>query len=210
VDVEVEQSGRAMSLLTQQPCERSRDGRGADASTDAHDGGHDVRLVDLRFAARPRQDRLGMGEGVTQVIDRERLQKVVVDAAGDEVAIQADIVNLARCDYDRPRLADFRKRVDVVQRVSGLRQVDEQDVRARGDRQRLDRIAQATLVDLLRRPAVLDSHGTQHVSSRVVANEGLEWISQPGACLERSVHHFSSFFVLMSCRPLLPVVGAVR
>jgi hypothetical protein len=55
-----------------------------------------VRLVGLRFAARTRQDRLGMREGVAQLVDRERLQQIVVDAAGDEVAIEADIVDLAR------------------------------------------------------------------------------------------------------------------
>ena len=81
-----------------------------------------MRLVDLRFAARPRQDRLGMGKGVAQVIDRERLQKVVVDAAGDEVAIQADIVDLARCDNDRPRFGADGER--ILRRLRLLRKVD--------------------------------------------------------------------------------------
>ena len=62
-----------------------------------------------------------MREGVAQLIDRERLQQIIVDAAGDEVAIQADVVDRARRDHDRARLADFGKRVDVVERVGRLR-----------------------------------------------------------------------------------------
>ena len=141
VDVEVQKGRRPIGFLAQQPSQRSRDRRRADATADAEDGGHDVRLVDLRFAARTGQDRLRIRERVAQMIDRERHEQIVVDAACDEVAIEADIVYLARCDHDRPRLADFRKRVDVVQRVSRFREVDEQDVRARGDRQGLDRVA---------------------------------------------------------------------
>ena len=130
-----------------------------------------------------------MGEGVAQLVDRERLQQIVVDAAGDEVAIEADVVDGAGRDHDRARLADFRERVDVVERIGGFGQVDEQDVRAGRDRQRLDRVAETALVDLLRRPAVLDRDRPKHVGGRIVADEGSERIAQTGARLERSVHH---------------------
>ncbi len=150
---------------------------------------HHVRLVGLRFAARTRQDHLRMSERVAQLVDRERLQQIIVDAAGDEVAVKADVVDLARGDDDRSGLADFRKRVDVVERVGRFRQVHEQDVRAGGDRQGLHRIAQAALVDLFRRPAVLDRNRPKHIGGGIVADEGREWIAVTRACLERSVHH---------------------
>ena len=189
MDVEVEQRGAAVRLLAQQPGQRGRDGRSTDAAANADDGGHDVRLVGLRFAARAGQDRLGMGEGVAQLVDRERLEQIIVDAAGDEVAVQADVVDRAGGDHDRARLADLGERVDVVERIGGFAQVHEQDVRAGRNRQRLDRVAKAALVDLLRRPAVLDRDRPKHVRGRIVADECGERIAQTRACLERSVHY---------------------
>jgi hypothetical protein len=35
-----------------------------------------------------------------------------------QVAVQADVVDLAARDHDRAGLADFRERVDVVQRIA--------------------------------------------------------------------------------------------
>ena len=58
--------------------------------------------------------------GVAQLVDRERFQKIVVDAAGDEVAIEADIVDLARGDDDRARLAHFGQRIDIVDRIAAV------------------------------------------------------------------------------------------
>ena len=56
----------------------------------------------------------------------------------------------------------------------------------------------------------LDGHRPKHVGGCIVANEGGERIAQPRARLERSVHYSSSFFVLMSSRPSVPVGGLVR
>ena len=188
MDVEVQEGGCALRLLAEQPGQAGGHGRGADAAADADDGGHDVRLLDLRFAARARQDCLGMREGVTQLVDRERLQQVIVDAAGDEVAVEADIVDLAGRNHHRARFANLGQGVDVVQGVGRFRQVDEQDRRAGGHGQRLDRIAQAALVDLLRRPAMLDRNRAQHVGRRVVTDEGGEGVTQTRTGLKRSVH----------------------
>ena len=174
------------------------------------DGGHDVRFVDLRFAARARQDRLGMGEGIAQLVDREGLEQIVMDAAGDEIAVQAHVVDLARGDDDRAGLAHFREGVDVVQRVSRFRKVHEQDVRACRNRQGLDRVAETALVDLFGRPAVLDCHRTEHVRRGVIADESLEWIAQPSACLERGVHQLPPDLVLTSFSSPAPVSGLVR
>ena len=129
-----------------------------------------------------------MGEGIAQLVDRERLEQVIVDPAGDEVAIQADIVDLARGDDDRAGLAHFGQRVDVIERIGQFRQVDEQDVRAGGDRQRLDRVAQPALVDLFGRPAMLDRDRPKHVGGGIVADEGRERIAEARARLEWSVH----------------------
>src|SRR5205085_12068273 len=100
-----------------------------------------------------------------------------------------DVIDRTGRDHDRPWLADFRKSVDVVERVRGLAQVHEEDVRARGDRQRLHRVAQPALVHFLGRPAVLYRHWAKHVRRGVVAYESREWVTQTGARLKRSVHH---------------------
>ena len=77
--------------------------------------------------ARAGDGQLRIGEGVAQLIGREGLQQIILDAAGDEVAIEADVVDLAGGDHHRAGLADFGERVDVVERIAALRQVDEQD-----------------------------------------------------------------------------------
>ena len=46
------------------------------------------------------------------------------------------------------------------------------------DRQRLDRVAQAALVDLLRRPAMLDRDRAEQLGRRLVADEGGEGIAE--------------------------------
>src|SRR3546814_10517221 len=43
---------------------------------------------------------------------RKRLEQVVVDAARDQIAVEAHVVDLAHGDHDRARLADFGQRVD--------------------------------------------------------------------------------------------------
>src|SRR3546814_9420239 len=92
--------------------------------------------------------------------------------------IKADVVHLAGGDHDRSRLAHLGKGVDVVERIAGFAQIDEQDVRARRNRQRLDRIAQAALVDLLRRPAVFDDDRPEHFRRLLAADEGGERFAQ--------------------------------
>ena len=129
-----------------------------------------------------------MAERVAQLVGRERLQQIVLDAAGDEVAIEAHVIDLPGGDHDRAGLADLGESVDVVQRVARFRQIDEQDVRAGGDGQRLDRIAQAAFVDLFGRPAVLDRDRAEHVGCRIVADVGGERVARSGASVEGSVH----------------------
>ena len=53
-----------------------------------------------------------------------------MDAAGEQVAIQPDIVDLADRDDHRAGLADLGQRVDVDQRIAAFGQVDHQDVGA--------------------------------------------------------------------------------
>ena len=130
-----------------------------------------------------------MRKGVAQLIDRKRLEEIVVNAACDEVTIEADIIDSSGRDHDRPGLADFRERIDVVERIRGLGEIHEKNVRAGRDGQRLDGVPETALVDLLRRPAVLDGNRTKHVGRCIVADEGSEGIAQTGARLERSVHH---------------------
>ncbi len=128
MDVEVEQGGRAAALVAHQPGQRGGDGRGADAAADADHRRHDVGLLARRLDhPRAGNGHLRIGEGVAQLVGGERLQQIVLDAAGDEVAIEADVVDLAGGDHHRARLADFGERVDVVERVARFAEVDEQD-----------------------------------------------------------------------------------
>ena len=218
VDVEVEQSGRTMRFVAEHPGHRGRDGRRANAATDADDGGHDVRLVGGGFAARAGQQHLRMDEGVADLVGAERFQQIIMNAAGEQVAVEVHVVDGAGRDDDRSRLANLGERVDVVERIGRFRQVHEQDVRARRDRQGLDRVAQPALVDLLRRPAVLDRDRRHQVGRCLVADEGREGVAKARAGVEGGVQlpPSSLQWTLPSARVLLvgplmiPVSGQVR
>ena len=123
--------------------------------------------------ARTGNGQLRIGKGIAQLVGRERLQQIVLDAAGDEIAIEAHVVHLAGGDHHRARLADLGERVDVAQRVAGLAEVDEQDARARARRRAsATALAKAALVDLLGRPAMLDGDRAKNIRRCVVADEG--------------------------------------
>jgi len=100
----------------------------------------------------------------------------------------ASIVDLAHRDNHGARLADFGKRVDVVQRVAAFRQVDQQDVRAGRDRKRLDGVAKAALVALFRLPTHVDDDRAQHVERGLVAQEGGKHVAVGTAGFPRSIH----------------------
>ncbi len=135
------------------------------------------------------EDRLRMGERLAQHVGAQRLEQIVLDAADDEVAVQSDIVDLAGRDHDGTRLADLGQRVDVVQRVAGLGEVDEQDLRAGRDGEGLNRVAQPALVHLLGYPAHLDRDGPHDLGGGLVADKGDEGlaVADPAAA-ERRVH----------------------
>ena len=130
--------------------------------------------------ARGCEDRLCLIERIAQHTGAERLQKVIVDAAREQVAIKAHVVHLADRDHHRAGLAYFGQRVDVVERVAAFRQVDHQDVRTGRDRQGLDRIAKPALVAFLGLPAEFDDHRAQHVERSFVAQECGEGIAVAG------------------------------
>src|SRR3546814_2839438 len=91
MDVEIEQRGRALTALAEQPGERGRDRRGTDAAARADHRGRAMRPFDRRF------DRLGGVEHRLRVRERlpqhvwvERFEQVILDAAGDEIAIRSE------------------------------------------------------------------------------------------------------------------------
>ena len=116
------------------------------------------------------QNGLGMGKGFAKLVSAEWLQEIVLDTARHEVPIQADIVDFTCCDHNGARLANLGERVDVVQRIARFRQVHKQDVGACRDRERLDRITQATFVDLFNRPAHFRANGANGVGGSIVAD----------------------------------------
>jgi uncharacterized sporulation protein YeaH/YhbH (DUF444 family) len=144
-----------------------------------------------------RKDRLRIGQRVADLIERQRFQEVILNAARQEIAIEANVVDLARRDDDGAGFADLRQRVDVVDRIARLGHVDEQDIRARRDRQRLHRVAQAALVALLDGPAHVGGGDADQLQRIVVAHKGVERVTQPG-CFERRVHWLPPALLLVA------------
>ena len=176
MDVEVEQRGGPLLLVAEQPGERGGDAGRADATTRADDGGGEVRPFRARVAWR-KEYRLRLRQCIAQLVSAKGLQQIILNAAGDEVAIQADIVHLARRDHDSAGFAHFGKAVDVVQRVAAFGHVDEQDLRACADRKALHGIAHAALVHLFRGPAHFGGDHRQQIMAMIIADEGVEGIA---------------------------------
>ena len=178
MQVEVEQRGHATGVLAELPCERGRHGRCADAAARPDDHDADMRALDRRF---PRlgcvQHRLRLQDGIADLIRPHGLEQIVVQAARDQVAIQPDVVDLAHGDHHGAGLADLGQRVDVIEWIARFRKIDQQDVGACGDRQRLDCIAQAALAALFRRPAHVDRHRAHDVERRLVTDKGRELVA---------------------------------
>ena len=131
-----------------------------------------------------RIDGLGRGENRLRFVERiahlargERLQKIIVNPAGDQIAIQTHVVDLAHGDHDGPRFAHFGERVDIGQRVAAFGKIDHQDIGAGRNRERLDRVAQATFGAFFRRPAQFRDDRPQRIDCGVVAQEGGEGIA---------------------------------
>src|SRR3546814_17458340 len=96
MDVEVEQSRLAAGLLADRPGERGRDERRPDAATDADDGGQVMRLVVEHVGMfRRRKPRLGHRPRFAHLIERQGLEKIVLDAARPEVALKTDTIGRA-------------------------------------------------------------------------------------------------------------------
>ena len=185
--VEVEQRGRAILLVRQHPGERRRDAGRTHAAARADHRHGAVRPLGTRFA-RGHEHRLRLRQGIAQLVRAEGFEQIILDAAGDQVAIEAHVVDLARRDHDRAGFAHFGQAVDVVQRIAAFGHVDEQDLGRRGDRQGLDRIAHPALVHLFGRPAHFRRDGAQHVETVIVADEGVKRITQADAGFPGCVH----------------------
>ncbi len=178
VDVEIEQRRGEMLVRSEIPAERGRQRRGADTAAGADDRGRDVALDHFDIAAaRGAENRLRLIERVAQRRRGKRLEEVVVDSACEQIAVEPHIIDLPDGDHHGARFANLGQRIDIVERVAAFRQIDEQDVGAGTDRERLDRVAQTALVAFLRRPAEFDDHRTQHVERILVADIGGERVA---------------------------------
>ena len=70
------------------------------------------------------KDSLRLREGFAQVIGAKGLEEVILQPAGDEVAVETDIVDLTGRDDYGSRLTYFGQAIDVVDRIARLRHVD--------------------------------------------------------------------------------------
>ena len=112
-----------------------------------------------------------------------------MDAAGHQIAVKPDVVDLPHRNNHSAGLADLSQRVDVIERIAALGQINHQDVRACGNRQRLHSIAQAALVALLWLPAHLDDDRAQNFERGFVAQKCGEGIAVTWhCCLPWRVH----------------------
>jgi hypothetical protein len=92
-----------------------------------------------------------------------------VDAAGDEIAIKAHVVDLADGDHDRARLAHLGERVDVVQRIAAFRQVDHQHIGAGVIESDCTALRRPPLLHFSDLPAHLDRDRADDVGAAVIA-----------------------------------------
>jgi hypothetical protein len=131
---------------------------------------------------------LGRRQRVAHSVDVERLEQIVLNAAAEQVAIEAHVIDLATRDHHRAGLTHFGEGIDVVERIAGLGEIDEQHVRARCHRQRLHGVAQAALVHALERPAEFLRNDAQQVEAVLVADIGLEGVTAADDGFKRCVH----------------------
>ncbi len=185
--VEVEQRGLAL-VLAGEIGQRTDDGRRAHAAARADHAHHDVCTIVLLRLLGCVEHGLSCGQGIAHRVDVEWLEQIVLNAAAEQVAIEAHVIDLAARDHDSAGLADLGEGIDVVQRIARFGQVDEQHVRARRHRKRLDGIAQTALVDALDRPAQLLRDDAQQIEAMLIAHIGLEGIAAPDRCFKRCVH----------------------
>ena len=68
------------------------------------------------------------------MIGLDRLQQIVVDAAGQQVAVKPHVIGNSGGDDHRAGLTHVGQRVDVVQRIGAIRQINQQDLWPRCDR----------------------------------------------------------------------------
>src|SRR3546814_2538211 len=111
-----------------------------------------------------------------------------------------DLVDAAGCDHDRARLAHLRQRVDVIDRIAGFRQIDDQHRGAGRHRQRVDGVPEPTLVDRLHRPADLVQDRADALCRLVIADKGGKGFPQGAAAaavIPRSEEHTSELQSLM-------------
>src|SRR3546814_18110451 len=73
MDVEIEQRGRALTALAEQPGERGRDRRGTDPAARAHHRGPALRPFARRFPPQPKRGRSGIGVSVRLELGGPRL-----------------------------------------------------------------------------------------------------------------------------------------
>ena len=108
MNVEVKQRGQALPVMAEQPGQRGRNGRCADAAARADHSGRDMGLFGLMIIVfRCIQDRLRLRQDVAQLVRTKRFQQIVLQAADDKIAIQAYVVHLTHGNHNGARFADL-------------------------------------------------------------------------------------------------------
>jgi hypothetical protein len=155
LQIEVDQGYLAPPLVSDQPGDAGRDHGCSDTASGAGDGHQLAELVAAGF------DHAGgrVRERLLQQGGRDRLDQVVGDAMGQQIAEDRAVVALAERDHGHARLADVGQAVDVGERQLGLTEVDQQQPRRAMLAQVLDRLFDPAFTDR----GVLQRHLADHL-----------------------------------------------
>src|SRR3546814_19692015 len=108
---------------------------------------HDLRRIEYSLCQR---------ENFAKLVCAEGLQQIILQPAGNEVAIKTHIIDLPGCNDHGSRFAHFSETIDIVQRIARFRYIYEEDIGAGGHRERLNIISHPAFVYFFR--------GTPHLS----------------------------------------------
>src|SRR3546814_15998985 len=75
---------------------------------------------------------LCLRENFAKLVCAEGLQQIILQPAGNEVAIKTHIIDLPGCNDHGSRFAHFSETIDIVQRIARFRYIYEEDIGAGG------------------------------------------------------------------------------
>ena len=172
IEIQIDDGHPQFLLVGHQPGDVDGNRAGADATAGADHGDQpaDPGLLGLR-----RGGLLGrLDDERVQGFRRHRLEQVVLDAQGDKVAEQVDVVDIPQCDDARARVADLRQRADVVKGIVGIGDIDHQHVGRGNAGKGFNGLLHPTLQHLALGPALFLGDADKGGARGVVKDKGHE------------------------------------